>query len=572
MSVISRIGAAVGAFRSAYAAARTPPSGDPWRAQSGSARRATEGSTLRIADRARDAVRNNPYAARIVEVWVGQAVADGITTRWDDPEHVAAWAIWAEDVACDVARGGNWGSLQATAMRGTVESGEVLVRLLTVQPTPKNPVGLELMLLEADALDEARFGTWQGNRIIQGVEIDRLGRPVAYWLKPDCEGFPGSGLVTAAERVPAAEMIHLFRRRRPGQVRDVSWLSPVLWPLRELGRYEKALIQKAEIEACMAAIVTDESDATLTGEAEAGGAHLVRDAHGQVVENFEAGMILYRRGMGGVDVITPSGGGSHLGFAKRTLEAASVGTGLTYDQVSGDLTGANYSSLRAGKIEFNRLLGQVQYTMLIPQLIDRVAQRFHELGALRGLWRDDVGGRTHVPPAPEMIDPGKDTQALIAQVRAGFVSLPEAVGRFGYSFPAVIEEIVNANAALDAAGITLDTDPRRTARGGSAQDAAQNAAVELAAKAERQQPDQAVDRALPDLPDFGILARGMVEAMRAAPPPVVNVSVEAPQVQAGDVKVDVHAHIPRRGAVQKTVTGYDAEGRITGMSEVETNE
>jgi capsid protein len=41
------------------------------------------------------------------------------------------------------------------------------------------------------------------------------------------------------------------------------------------------------------------------------------------------------------------------------LEASAVGTGLTYDQVAGDLTQANYSSLRAGKIEFRRLCEQV---------------------------------------------------------------------------------------------------------------------------------------------------------------------------------------------------------------------
>ena len=41
--------------------------------------------------------------------------------------------------------------------------------------------------------------------------------------------------------------------------------------------------------------------------------------------------------------------------------------------------------------------------------------------------------------------------------------------------------IREANAALDAAGISLDTDPRRVAKSGGAQDAAQMAAVEIAA-------------------------------------------------------------------------------------------
>ena len=80
-----------------------------------------------------------------------------------------------------------------------------------------------------------------------------------------------------------------------------------------------------------------------------------------------------------------------------------------------------------------------------------------------------------------MIDPLKDTTALIAQVRAGFVPQPEAVGAFGYDFRQVVEMIREANVLLDDAGISLDTDPRRVAKSGAAQDAAQLAAIEIAA-------------------------------------------------------------------------------------------
>jgi HK97 family phage portal protein len=66
-------------------------------------------------------------------------------------------------------------------------------------------------------------------------------------------------------------------------------------------------------------------------------------------------------------------------------------------------------------------------------------------------------------------------------------------------------------------------------------------------------------------------------AIRAMAPPVVNiapaaVTVAAPEVHAAPVHVDVHAHIPRRGPVEKTVTGYDDRGRITGMTEREIDE
>ena len=44
-----------------------------------------------------------------------------------------------------------------------------------------------------------------------------------------------------------------------------------------------------------------------------------------------------------------------------------------------------------------------------------------------------------------------------------------------------MEIIREANATVDDAGVSLDTDPRRVARSGAAQDAAQLAAIEIAA-------------------------------------------------------------------------------------------
>jgi lambda family phage portal protein len=450
-----------------------------WTPSGGSANAEVGLAAATVARRARDAVRNDPYAARIVDLWTGNAVGAGITTRWPDDAHGRAWQRWAESAACDAEGRLDLYGLQALVMRAVVESGECFVRFLMAPPSVANPVGLRLQVLESDHLDTARNGMVAGAPTIQGIALGEAGAPIGYWLFPTHPGaWMLQGVRMASERIPAGEVLHVYRKRRPGQLRDVSWLAPVLLRLRDLGDYEAALLMKAKIEACLAAVVTEEGDEALTGAA----AGLLRDAQGRAVESFEPGMILYRRGMGSVEVVNPSGGGSHAAFARRALEAAAVGAGLTYDQVSGDLTQANYSSLRAGKIEFRRLCEQVQYGMLIPMLVRPIAERFHAQGALLGLWGAEMpDGVSHVPPAHEMIDPLKDTTALIAQVRAGFVSQPEAVGAFGYDFRAAVEMIREANALLDDAGISLDTDPRRVAKSGTAQDAAQMAAVEIAA-------------------------------------------------------------------------------------------
>jgi lambda family phage portal protein len=475
---MGRIREAWNALRGYAAAQDTRAS--TWAPSGGSANTEVAGDAATVARRARDAVRNDPYASRIVDLWTGNAVGAGITTRWPDAAHTAAWRRWADSTACDAEGRLDLYGLQALAMRAVVESGECFIRLLPSEVTPANPVGLRLQVLESDHLDASRIGMLDGLATLHGISLDDAGAPAAYWLFRRHPGvwWPGLPGPWASEAIPARDVLHLYRKRRPGQLRDVSWLAPVLARLRDLGDYEAALLMKAKIEACLAAVVSEEGDEALTGAA----AGLLRDAQGRTVESFEPGMILYRRGVGSVEVVNPSGGGSHAAFARRTLEAAAVGAGLTYDQVSGDLTQANYSSLRAGKIEFRRLCEQVQYGMLIPMLVRPIAERFHAQGALLGLWGAEMPeGVSHVPPAHEMIDPLKDTAALIAQVRAGFVPQPEAVGAFGYDFRQVVELIREANALLDGAGVSLDTDPRRVAKSGAAQDAAQLAAVEIAA-------------------------------------------------------------------------------------------
>jgi len=336
---------------------------------------------------------------------------------------------------------------------------------------------LRLMVIEGERLDWTMTRSQNGNRAVQGVEIDGEGRPVAYHILRDTWEGAMLPMGMGTTRIPADEIIHLFRRRRPGQVRDVSWLAPILWSLRDLTEYDTTLIRKAYVEACLAVVVTGGETDTLSDTS--GG--LLQDSAGRTVEAIEPQMILYRSGPGEVTTVSPSGGGSHLGFAKRTLEAASVGTGLTYDQVSGDLSGANYSSLRAGKIEFRRHLEQVQYTLLVPVMCSRIAQWFFQRGAETGLFDGPMPLARHIPPSPEMVDPGKDGAALLMLVRAGFLSPQEVAGMLGSDFDQVMSDIAKANAVTDEFGLILDSDPRRTARAGSAQDASQNAAVEIAA-------------------------------------------------------------------------------------------
>jgi capsid protein len=129
-----------------------------WSVSGGNATAEVGAAAPTVARRARDAVRNDPYAARIVDLWTGNAVGAGITTRWPDNPHAEAWRRWSDSSACDAEGRLDLYGLQALVMRAVVESGECFVRMLPADITPANPIGLRLQVLESDHLDAARSG------------------------------------------------------------------------------------------------------------------------------------------------------------------------------------------------------------------------------------------------------------------------------------------------------------------------------------------------------------------------------------------------------------------------------
>ncbi len=169
-------------------------------------------------------------------------------------------------------------------------------------------------------------------------------------------------------------------------------------------------------------------------------------------------------------------GGGYEAFQYRTLLAVSASLGLPYHLVTGDVRQANYSSLRAELVEFRRRVEQLQHGVIAHQLCRPIWARWMETAVLAGSL-DLPGFATSpsrwrsvqwIPPRWDWVDPLKDIQADILAVRAGLMTLKEAIARQGYDPAHVLAEIGATNAELDALGIVLDTDPRKATKTGAA--------------------------------------------------------------------------------------------------------
>ena len=460
-----------------------------WRAPSTSPNEETRTSLETLRSRSRDIVRNNPYAAGGLDVLVAYQVGYGIIPRSNtgdaalDKRADAAFMEWG--TRCDIAGVLDFHGMLAQAARTRAEAGEALVRLHRMGAAEARRLGdavpLKLQVLEPDHLDTDKSEASGAVTIKQGVELDGSDRRLAYWLYPQHPGeMLGARLRLQRQsvRVPAAEVLHVFRADRPGQVRGVPDLTPVLKRLRMLDDYEDATFEQARVQACLAAFVTSPAG---TGKGPLEGT--LDSESSQYRRTLAPGIIERLRPGEDVEFLSPGGSGGFNDFARHQLRAVAVGFGLTYDLLTGDLSDANYSSLRAGRLAFRRRLEQVQWLMLIPRLCQPIWDSWVEAAQMAGVL-PDRRGKWPVkwsPPRFEFVDPEKDARATILQVRAGLMTWGQAVAEQGWDPRAQVAEIAEWNNELDEAGIILDADPRRTAMSGGAQDAKQNAVVEIAA-------------------------------------------------------------------------------------------
>jgi lambda family phage portal protein len=159
-------------------------------------------------------------------------------------------------------------------------------------------------------------------------------------------------------------------------------------------------------------------------------------------------------------------GAAYETFMRVQLRSIAAGMGITYEQLTGDLTGVNYSSIRAGLLEFRRRCEQFQHQVIVYQMCRPIWRQWIEAALLAGALRaaaDDAGlfDVKWIAPGWAWVDPLKDIKAQIMAVRAGFKSRAEVVSEQGYDAEAIDREIAADNARADALGLEYDSDPRK---------------------------------------------------------------------------------------------------------------
>lgn len=426
-----------------------------------------------LRERSRELVRNTFIGARALDVHATHIVSPDLSVRFSGTgpavrQAQALWDEWAK--ACDIEGETNFTGLLALLVRASLEGGDSIVRLLDRPMSEGRPVPLALHVAEGDLIDESRDAgsiLGLGNRARLGVELGEHDERLGYWLHRVAPGEPQRTLLSALPQsvlVPRDQVCHLYRRQRPGQVRGVPLFAPVLMAARDFADVMDALVVKSRLEASIGVFIkSNETHASVGAAINGAGA-----ADAARLEQIRPGLIKYLRQGEEMQAFAPASNTAFEPLARSALMGIAAGAGLTYHQLTGDLSQANYSSLRAGLLEHRRFTADLQWHMLAPQVLDRIIARFIDRAILAGRLRPRQGGYPCqvIMPAHEPVDPKKDLEADILAVRAGRMSPQDFIGAWGRDWRAVMAEYAEFFAEADKAGAIFDTDARQRTRTG----------------------------------------------------------------------------------------------------------
>lgn len=393
----------------------------------------------------------NPYAAKVRATLLNNLVGYGITgtpVKGTPKKVLDAWQLWTRHA--DWMRELDFYGLQDLFTGTMLADGDVFIIRRFDRSLP-GVIPTRLEVLDASMLD---LGIGEG-----GIEYDDAGRAEAYNFLQRRPGANGAVIFGKPVRFLAKDVIHLYRKDWPGQTRGISVFEPVLKRFEDMDDYIDAELVRKKIEACFAAFITPDADAV--GEDIDLGAESGEQSYNDLdIELFEPGMIQRLRPGDKVEFGEPKPSAAIAEFARVTLLGATTGAGVPYEHGTGDLSNVNYSSYRAGNLEFQRFCGRLQWLLIIPRALERIWDWVLEDGYVTGIFSRRTYGIAWTPPAFESIDRKKDVDADIAEMKAGLNSRRRLVGARGHSLDELDDEIAEDLAASDAKGLKFEGDPR----------------------------------------------------------------------------------------------------------------
>lgn len=449
-----------------YDAAQTGRLFSDWIAGNTSGDAEIRNSIKLLRARSRELERNDDYARKFFGVLVNNVLgSDGINMQMKVtepsglPDRMAnekleeAWHKWGQPKHCTVTGDMSWLDVQKMALRSVARDGGFLIRKIR---TSMNPFGFALQLMEIDYLntDHNSAQSDNGPVVKMGIEKDNWGRVLAYWLFPTHPGDMWGGESFGRElRVPADDIIHLYAPERMGQTIGVPWLISSITRLRMLGGYEEAELVAARVASCKGGFYIKPGGQQYSGETD--------PATGQMTTSMEPGAFETLPEGWDFKPNDPQHPTTNYGaYVKACLRGIASGLGISYGTLSGDMSDANFSSMRAGLLDERE-----QWKMLQAWVVTHLCQSIFTPWLESSL----MTGAIELPLAKldkfnrpcwrgrrwQWVDPQSDVTASLAAINGGLTSRSKVISENGSDLEDVFDELAEEKRLADADGLVF---------------------------------------------------------------------------------------------------------------------
>lgn len=420
----------------------------------------------KIRDRARDVVRNDWAGTSSVRVWANNIIGTGIIPRPTTKDLTLKakltelWNAWVRVADADGVL--DLYGLQQLVLRTWFTGGEAFIRLRPRRMADGLPVPLQVQVLEADMVPQLDVDNYPGlptgNIIRSGIELNKIGQRVAYWMWKAHPGDkqPSTIVYNEVVRIPADGVLHIFEPNRPGQLRGVSEMASVLAKLRNVADVDDALLERQRLANLFTLFITKQLP---SGAADAMTGLPYQGSLDEPLAGMEPGIA--QELLPGEDVKfsdPPDAGANYADFMRVQHLGVAAGSGAPYELMSGDIKDVSDRTLRIVINEFRRSCEQKQWLIFIPKMCQPIRDAWAMAAELAGvLTTPEAVEAKKVRWAPQgwaYIHPVQDVQAKTAEVLGGFRSRSSVITERGDDPDEVDQERADDLKREDALGLT----------------------------------------------------------------------------------------------------------------------
>lgn len=423
-----------------------------WIAYNQSAEQTDRYNRETVRARARDLERNSDMANSIIGAYKRNVIGLGWTlqARTDNEklnEQIeAAWKKWCRRRNCDVTETQSLMQMGRMAIERKKVDGGILFKKCYLKG---GIVPLRLQALEVDELDPTiATPKHKGNRVVGGIEYNAYNKPVGYWIRQYAiDGFAQADPVY----VPEKDMIFIFSKRRPSQIREMSDIAPTISRIRDANEFMTAVSVKERIMACLSVFIKKTIPPTGIGRGTTlqDGGRVSYDG-----KTISPGMIKEMNAGDEIQVVNPTGQSTDAAqYVKLQQRLIGAGQGLSYEATSRDMSQSNYSSARQGIIEDEQTY--IEDTELFTEVfLDEVYESFVISGVLCGLFnipdfwdpekKEKYLSHEWVAAPKKWIDPLKEVNAMKIAVQSGQKTFQQAAAENGQDWRRQIDDMAAA--------------------------------------------------------------------------------------------------------------------------------